>query len=113
MRPPGMMRGGPGGPGPEAGPFTRQEISLLKDVVMMVIVLVGGVTPLEKTAIAALVKGEVPGKDELSHLVDESKRWTDASTAHKALLGKVERYVAGELDQPPAPPEGEIPPPAA
>lgn len=108
-----MMRG-PGGPGPEPGPFTRQEISLLKDVVMMVIVLVGGVTPLEKAAVAALVKGEVPGKDELSHLVDESKRWTDASTAHKAVLGKVERYVAGELEQPPeAPPEGEIPPPAA
>jgi hypothetical protein len=90
----------------ERGPLGPMDLSLLKDLVLVLVLRLGGVSPMDKPIIEKLVKGEVPDKTELSHVLDETRGWTEAGPGHKALLGKIERLVHGQPE-----PEAEIPEP--
>lgn len=94
---PGDM-GEPGGPGPRPGsmrprgPFSPTEMSMLKDVLLLIATEVMG-NDFDGAIARKLMSGAVPEPGELQHILDEAGRIKDLPETHGKLMQKVFQHV--------------------
>ncbi len=78
--------GRPGGA--PRGMFSPQEVSILKDLTMLMLMATGG-SSTDKPLVDALISGKDPSKNDLQHLLDEVGRLPNLDERQKGLLTKI------------------------
>ena len=91
------MPGGPGHPGSmrPRGPFSPQEMTALKEVLLLIATEVSG-NDFDGAIARKLIGGGVPDSGELQHILDEAGRIKDLPEVHGKLMQKVYEFVQGQ-----------------
>ena len=85
------------------GPFSPQEMSMIKDLLLLVATEIMG-NDFDGKIARKLMKGEVPKLGELQHIVDEVRRVPDLPEPHQKLMQKLTDHINTASAEPP--PEG-------
>lgn len=91
----GPFRGGP--PGRTSmrprGPFSPQEMSMLKDLLLLAATEAMG-NDFDGKIARTMMKGEVPNPGDLQHIVDECRRIKDLPEPHQRLMQKLIEHIS-------------------
>ena len=74
------------------GPFSPQETSMTKDLLLLVATEVMG-NDFDGKIARKLMKGEVPSAGDLQHIVDEVRRIPDLPEPHQKLMQKLISHI--------------------